>query len=146
MRSMRWKSIKRKRETGGRSIFGGNLWCCRSQPVRPPEPEILNLLCPMLESLTHNPVKTHPIENRHDGKRQIPEQALGEPHLRGAANDVYRDTSIVKGMKDPQVGQPSGPPSRQDQSNGLASHPTAQPRMWWWRAKWGLASSHAAVP
>ena len=34
-------------------------------------------------------------------------QALGEPHLRGAANDVYRDTSIIKGVEDPQVGQPS---------------------------------------
>ncbi len=34
-------------------------------------------------------------------------QMLGEPNLRGAANDVYRDTSIVKGVQDPQVGQPS---------------------------------------
>jgi len=54
---------------------------CHSQPVRPPEPEILNLLCPMLESLTHNPVKTHAIEHWHDGKRQIPEQVLHAAHL-----------------------------------------------------------------
>ena len=49
------------------------------------------------------------------------------PYLRGAANHVYGDAGIIQGVQDPQVGQPPGPSTAEDQTHSFASHPPRQP-------------------